>query len=249
MKTSNDDFWFDNIKILFQYDKLDKFLPSIEMSYKQKINSFVRLGIYTGLILTILNKNYLYLYIPIGIMSFTYILYLLNKINVNSMKNIENIKNIDTKINNDKSDDDKRTNDKSDDDTENFINTELNNINPTGNCNIPVNSTKNNPFMNPSPFAPRDISSPISTFHPHVKSEIETNFNTNLFKDANDIFNHSNGFRQFYTVPGNTFPNNRDTFMKWCYKRPKTCKEGNGSQCYKNVHSDLTANSFDSRNI
>ena len=47
MKTSYDDFWFDNIKILFQYDKLSKFIPTTEMNYKQKINSFVRLGIYS----------------------------------------------------------------------------------------------------------------------------------------------------------------------------------------------------------
>ena len=58
-------------------------------------------------------------------------------------------------------------------------------------------------------------------------------------KDASDIFDHSNSNRQFYTVPGNTFPNNRDTFMKWCYSRPKTCKEGNGAQCVANQYYNL----------
>ena len=181
-------------------------------------------------------------------MSFTYILYLLNKVNNDAMTNIENIKNINSIIDS-KNVNDTLKNNKGLNNNEHFNNTELNNSISASNSNIPVNPTTNNPFMNPSPFAPRDISAPISTFNPNVKTNIEHNFNKNLFKDANDIFNHSNSFRQFYTVPGNTFPNNRDTFMKWCYKRPQTCKEGSGSQCYKNVHSDLTANSFDSRNI
>ena len=28
--------------------------------------------------------------------------------------------------------------------------------------------------------------------------------------------------------------NDRDTFMKWCYQTPPTCKEGNGLQCAAN---------------
>ena len=97
-----------------------------------------------------------------------------------------------------------------------------------------IDSTSNNPFMNPNPMAPRDIGSPCSPLNEDNQKIIEKNFNKGLFKDANDIFNKRNGYRQFYTVPGNTFPNNRDTFMKWCYSRPKTCKEGNGNQCVAN---------------
>ena len=40
--------------------------------------------------------------------------------------------------------------------------------------------------------------------------------------------------RQFFTVPGNDVPNDRDTFMKWCYRAPASCKEGNGLQCAAN---------------
>jgi len=95
--------------------------------------------------------------------------------------------------------------------------------------------------MNPSPVAPRDINPPSSPLNKKTQRIIEQNFNKNLFKDANDIFNKRNGNRQFYTVPGSTFPNDRDTFMKWCYNRPKSCKEGNGEQCYDNMyeHYDL----------
>ena len=39
-----------------------------------------------------------------------------------------------------------------------------------------------------------------------------------------------------------TTPNDRDTFMKWCYSRPKTCKEGNGAQCVANNYYNLRGN-------
>ena len=101
--------------------------------------------------------------------------------------------------------------------------------------------------MNPSPVAPRNIGPPSAPLSDNTEKLIASKFNTNIFKDANDIFNHNNGFRQFYTVPGNTFPNNRDTFMKWCYSRPKTCKEGNGEQCYDNLYEDEGGFSYESR--
>jgi len=242
METDNSEFWFNNLTILFKYDKLDQFIPTSNMNYEQKVNALVRLGIYSGIIFSILNKNYLYLYIPICIMIFTYILYLLQRINFQSNQKIEHLKNIlepNTHNNNNNNNNNLDTNNN---------NNNLDNNTNTHSVKEMMSSTVNNPFLNPDPFSRRDIQSGDNILDPTTQQTIENNFNKHLFKNASDIFNHGNGFRQFYTVPGNTFPNNRDTFMKWCYKRPKACKEGNGQQCYKNVHYDLTANSFDSRN-
>ena len=63
------------------------------MNYIQKSNALVRLSIYIGLVTSILSKNYIYLYIPIGIMSFTYIMFLLRKVDNKSNNNINNILN------------------------------------------------------------------------------------------------------------------------------------------------------------
>ena len=63
---------------------------------------------------------------------------------------------------------------------------------------------------------------------------VENNFEEDLYKDVNDIFGKNNSQRQYYTMPGNSVPNDRDTFMKWCYQTPPTCKEGNGLQCAAN---------------
>ena len=253
METDDSEFWFNNLNVLFKYDKLDKFIPLSNMNYEQKINAIVRLGIYSGIIFSILNKNYLYLYIPICIMIFTYILYLLQRINFQSNKKIEHLKNIvgssndlnDT--NNTHSNTHSNGSNNHSNGSNNHSNTHSNGSNNNSNTEV-LSSTVNNPFLNPDPFSSRKIKSHDNILAPTTQKTIETNFNKHLFKNASDIFNHGNGFRQFYSVPGNTFPNNRDTFMKWCYKRPPSCKEGNGQQCYKNVKYDLTANSFDSRN-
>ena len=242
---SNYDFWFNDISILFKRDKLDKFIPTYDMNYVEKNNALVRLGIYSGILFSVFTKNYLYLYIPIGLMCFTYIMYLLKKVNSESNENIENILNItntkpqDSKYKSGNNINNKKINNGSE--SEKFIN-----IHPTLLCigdnnNNNVKPTFNNPFMNSSPVAPRDINPPSSPLNKKTQLLIEQKFNKNIFKDANDIFNHKNGNRQFYTVPGNTFPNDRDTFMKWCYNRPKSCKEGNGEQCYENIyeHYDL----------
>ena len=67
-----------------------------------------------------------------------------------------------------------------------------------------------------------------------VQRIIEDNFDEDLYRDVNDIFKNGNSQRQFFSVPGNSVPNDRDTFMKWCYQTPPTCKEGNGLQCAAN---------------
>ena len=61
-------------------------------------------------------------------------------------------------------------------------------------------------------------------------------FSSSLIRDVNDLFGKNNSQRQFYTVPGNSIPNDQDTFAKWLYATPKTCKEGNGLQCAANMY-------------
>ena len=239
---SNMQYWFNDISILFRSDKLNEFIPINSMNYTEKINALVRLGIYSGILFSVFTKNYLFLYIPIGLMCFTYIMYLLNNVNIESHKNMKNLLNI-TKDNdgnvNGNVNGNYHNNSKN---KENFSNTSDAIICSSNIENNYVKPSVDNPFMNPSPVAPRDINPPSSPLNEGTQLLIEKKFNKNIFKDANDIFNHRNGNRQFYTVPGNTFPNDRDTFMKWCYNRPKSCKEGNGEQCYENIYNDLREN-------
>ena len=67
-----------------------------------------------------------------------------------------------------------------------------------------------------------------------VQRRVEELFNEDLYRDVNDIFGKNNSQRQFYSVPGNTIPNDQGSFAKWLYQTPPTCKEGNGLQCAAN---------------
>jgi hypothetical protein len=75
MNEIQDEFWLDNFKILFQTNRLSEFFPSPKMTLEEKLNAIMRFGIYSSIILILLFKNYLYLYILIGFMIFTTLIY------------------------------------------------------------------------------------------------------------------------------------------------------------------------------
>lgn len=93
--------------------------------------------------------------------------------------------------------------------------------------------SRDNPFMNVlltdhperPPAADHDL--------PQVKEQVHQHFTHGLYRDANDIWDKNNSQRQYYTNPSTTIPNDRDSFMKWCWKTPNTCKDGNQSRCMR----------------
>jgi hypothetical protein len=102
-----------------------------------------------------------------------------------------------------------------------------------------VKPTLNNPFMNvmPGDYLKRPNRESISKLNhyvnPKLNSKIDSKYNYNLYKDADDIFNRNTNQRQFYTMPVTTIPNEQTKLAKWLYMMPPTCKEGNGDQCVK----------------
>jgi hypothetical protein len=91
-----------------------------------------------------------------------------------------------------------------------------------------------NPFMNVllTDYTQNPDKKPAADVdNPHVKKEMERNFNIGLNRDVDDIWQKENSQRQFYATPSTTIPNDRDSFMKWCYNTPYSCKEGNLSTC------------------
>jgi hypothetical protein len=98
-------------------------------------------------------------------------------------------------------------------------------------------STVENPFMNPSiaditDNPERPAACRVTT--PEVQSAIQSNFDARYYQDVNDVFGKFASQREFYTMPNTQIPNDRETFAKWCYGLGKTCKEGNGLQCWEN---------------
>jgi hypothetical protein len=226
----NELYWFHNIHTLtINYKSI---LPTLDMTYPEKINSLVRLSILVGIILSIIYYNHLFLYIPILTMLMTYILYLFRE------QELKDTTIINSKINQ---------------------NNKNNNQNNNLNNNIPkdlvdkfegylddINYTQpniENPFMNAMPFDDRNRTPATRTIgNPLKKAEVEVSYDNGTFRDVNDIFDKNNGKRQFFTMPWTTYPNDQTSFANWLYKTPPTCKEGNGAQCVANYYSPLNKN-------
>jgi len=90
-------------------------------------------------------------------------------------------------------------------------------------CQTP---TKENPFMNilvpEMNTATRKKACPLE----EAQTKVEEHFNTNLFRDIDDIWERNNSQRQFYTMPNTENPNNQELFAKWLYgTHGKTLKE------------------------
>jgi hypothetical protein len=75
---NRDKFWLKDPNILIHQDRLIEFFPTFDMTIIEKLNSIVRLSIYSGIILTMITKKFSYLYIPFVIMGFTCLIYKMN---------------------------------------------------------------------------------------------------------------------------------------------------------------------------
>ena len=205
-----DPFWSNDIEILFKMDKLAEFFPSDQLSFTAKLNSITRCAFYLSILLFLYNGNYKFLFIFVITLILTYIIFHNNEEFKESQKLISNFTNF-------------------------------------GNKKYPVtyvNPTKNNPFMNitledynKNPNRDSIVNKIGST--KKLRKDINQKFNINLYKDVSDIFGKENSQRQFYTTPVTTIPNDQTKFAKWLYNIPKSCKQGNGNQCYRNNYNPL----------
>jgi hypothetical protein len=209
--------WIEKLSVLYEKKYLFEIIPSKGFDFNRKLNSLLRLSIYYSIIIFSFDRSkssVFYIPFVVGIMTLllsrNYKESFLNKVNTDLMN----------------------TTSLSDDDS---ISENVSKLD--GNCRIP---SRNNPFMNPEVYnfnTTNDLTENCDSYNNKgVQREIEKFFNNELYRDVNDIFGKSNSQRQFYTVPGNSIPNDQGNFAKWLYLTPKTCKEGNGLQCAANQY-------------
>ena len=204
--------WSEKISILYEKKYLFEIIPNKNFDFNRKLNSLLRLSIYYAVLIYVFdNKKSNMLYIPFVVGFLTYIL---NRKYRETFLNVTNAQLMnDLKVGPDliKSLD--------------------------GSCKTP---TKDNPFMNPEIYdynTDKMAENACTTYNNKgLQNYSENIFNESLYRDVNDLFGKNNSQRQFYTVPGNSIPNDQDTFAKWLYATPKTCKEGNGLQCAANMY-------------
>lgn len=204
--------WTEKLSILYEKKYLFEIIPNKNFDFNRKLNSLLRLSIYYSTIVYLFDrKKSNMFYIPFVVAIVTYVL---------SRKYKETFLNI-TNAN-----------------LMNDLKTGTDLIKDlTGSCKTP---SKDNPFMNPEiyDYNTTNMATPSCTSYNNkgLQNITENIFNDSLIRDVNDIFGKNNSQRQFYTVPGNSIPNDQDTFAKWLYARPKSCKEGNGLQCAANMY-------------
>jgi hypothetical protein len=102
-----------------------------------------------------------------------------------------------------------------------------------------VKPTQDNPFMNPSLIGYNNKYDSCSIENQKIKENIDYYFNSNVFRETDDLYDKSLLDRQFYTVPSTTIPNNREKLTSWLYERGPSCKENNGEQCYNNLYNNV----------
>jgi len=204
--------WTEKISILYEKKYLFEVIPNKNFDFNRKLNSLLRLSIYYSTIIYLFDrKKSNMFYIPFVVAIITYVL---------SRKYKETFLNItNANLMNDLKTGEDLVKDLS------------------GACKTP---SKDNPFMNPEiyDYNTQNMGTPACTSYNNkgLQNITENIFNDELYRDVNDIFGKNNSQRQFYTVPGNSIPNDQDTFAKWLYARPSSCKEGNGLQCAANMY-------------
>ena len=109
---------------------------------------------------------------------------------------------------------------------------------------------KDNPFMNPSivDYNTENPPAACNIDDEYIDDSMAVNFNHELFRDIDDLWERKNSQRQFYTVPNTTIPNNQTEFAKWLYKIPdesicKVSQYGCG-----NRYDDLRTTRYDNYN-
>lgn len=105
-----------------------------------------------------------------------------------------------------------------------------------------IKPTKDNPFMNPNLIDRKKVYKSCSIENDKIMNSINLNFEENVFRETDDIYNKSSLDRNFYTMPSTSIPNEREKYTEWLYERGASCKENNGEQCYNNLYNNIKNN-------
>lgn len=213
-KHINDAFWIDNVQMLYDPNRLIEFFPTQDMNTTEKLNALTRFFVYLSIILFIIYRSYNIFFIAIIAVSIIYIVHY-NDVKDQAKTQEEFEDRIKEKLQINK-------------DTPIDVN-ELGDV-----CQKP---TPMNPFMNVlmTDYTDNPNRPPACAYNDeHIKEETEKYFNYNLYKDVEDVWDKRNSQREFVTMPGTTIPNDRETFMKWCWKTTYVCKDGDLNYCLQN---------------
>lgn len=96
---------------------------------------------------------------------------------------------------------------------------------PTGQnpfMNVLLNELKDNPTRGPA----------ISVQNSDETRKMSDLFQTRMYGDPTDVFQHNQNQRTWVVQPNTSIPNDQESFQNWLFRTPgRTCKEGNNAAC------------------
>lgn len=210
----NDLFWTEDSQILFNSDRLIEFFPTKDMNTSEKLNALTRFFIYLSVFLFIIYRNYNIFFIAIVAATIFYIIhYNERKTQITTQEQFKDAIKDELKINKDTP------------------------IHVSENGDICQAPTPNNPFMNVliNEYTDNPNRPPACAYNDkQTREATEKYFNYNLYKNVEDVWDKRNSQREYVTMPWTTIPNDRDSFMKWCWKTTFVCKDGDLNYCLQN---------------
>lgn len=234
-------FWADQVDVLYKNDNYLSFFPTTEMSRIEQLNALTRFCIYYTILILLFQKEIEYYYVSVILLLFIVTIYYLYKSDIqgkysevqrqftdNNQENYNPTVQGDVGIEAGYLDSDNNIISGkyySKDAKKKKSNISLDKLleYEKGTCRRP---TRDNPFMNPNTVDYNNGDQPIAcnADDEDIKNEITDNYNLDLFRDVDDLFDVKNSQRQFYTVPNTQIPNDQTAFANWCYKTKDTCK-------------------------
>ena len=200
------EIWFRDILGFLKVTEATKFIPSAKMNLTEKLNSIVRLSAYVSIIhFTIFQDSSIFSLFILALLS-TFIYY----------KHVEEMYSPSAS---------------SDDRYAGATTKTKKGANEGKLCTKPKD---NNPFMNvlineysenPTRGEACDVDDK------HVKHAMDEKYFKDIYRDIDDAFDKKSSFRNFYTMPNTSIPNNQREFAEWLYgSKELTQKEGNGNR-------------------
>lgn len=246
-------FWSDDPSILYKNNKYLEFVPTVDMTRVEQLNAITRFSIYFLILACITNKSEIWIQLPILIIIFTYVLFLiydsdnsgkLHEIEkfINSEKSVNLINKVKSKSDSDIILEAGDYNEQNKLVTDKYQSSKQHNSYKQHNkhsfdkfneylkatCRKP---TPDNPFMNTTinDFGIELPPQACNIDDDDIQEKINDSFNQDLFMDVSDLFERQNSQRQFYAIP-NSNPPDTIGFANWLYSPESTCKI-NQSKC------------------
>ena len=225
-------FWLDQPSIL--YEEAADFFPFHTMAQKctsTALNSLTRFGLYLGIILSLLTFKLGYLGISLGIAIVSIATYKGMKSQDKLREGFEEKIVVGPTLFS-------ATSKTGDESTKSMIggaeladkmvddvigrNTRTLPTGPNPFMNLLINEIKDNPKKPPA----------INIDTPEMGRELSDQFQSRVYNDPNDVFQHTQNQRIWVVQPSTSIPNDRESYQNWLYRVPgKTCKEGNNAVC------------------